>query len=144
MAPSIAVPLGIQDHGVQIVDLSIGCIWDPIIVLVSLLIRYVVVLFISYFSIPIKGPVLDPLWQEVQGKPVSQLQEEQGEELPLFKTIRANGYRREPYLISETIKAIARGNVRIVGREVQDAQGSCISGYDLTSHIEASLKADQQ
>jgi len=99
---------------------------------------------ISYFSIPIRGGGLDPLWREVQGKSMAQLQAEQGEDLSLFKTIRAEGYKREPYLISETIKAIARGDVRIEGREVRDAQGGCIRGYDLTSHIEASLKTDQE
>lgn len=98
---------------------------------------------ISYFSIPIRGCSLDPLWHEVQGKSIVQLKAERGEDLPLFKAIRAEGYRREPYLISETIKAIARGDVRIEGREVLDAKGSRIRGYDLTSHIEASLKADQ-
>jgi folate-dependent phosphoribosylglycinamide formyltransferase PurN len=98
---------------------------------------------ITYFSLPITGPLFDPLWEQVEGKSVEELKETQGEELTLFKTIRAEGYRREPYLISETLKALADGEISISDRQVLDAQGKQVQGYDLTKHIEESLKADK-
>jgi folate-dependent phosphoribosylglycinamide formyltransferase PurN len=97
---------------------------------------------ISYFSLPIKGGAFAPLWKEIEGKPVDRLKTEYGEELPLFKMIRAEGYRREPYIISETIKAVANGTIRVDGQRVLDAEGDPLRGYDLSRQIEASLSAD--
>jgi len=98
---------------------------------------------ISYFSFPLQGKPFDPLWKKVEGQSTNELKTSQGEELPLFKAIRAEGYRREPYLISESIKAVADGTIRIVESQVQDAQGRSIVGYDLTRGIEEALKADR-
>ena len=98
---------------------------------------------ITYFSLPIRGKLFDPLWEQVEGKPVEELKESHGEELPLFQTIRAEGYRREPYLISETLKALAKGVISISERRVVDTQGSPIRAFDLTQEIEESLKAAQ-
>jgi folate-dependent phosphoribosylglycinamide formyltransferase PurN len=99
---------------------------------------------ISFFSLPIRGKVFDPLWNEVEGKSVEALRASPGEELPLFKCIRAEGYKREPYLISESLKAIATGKFRIAGRQVVDPNGRNIKPYDLTREIEASLLTDQR
>lgn len=98
---------------------------------------------ISHFSFSLRGKAFDPLWKEVEGKSIEGLKDSKGEELPLFKAIRAEGYRREPYLISETIRAVAADTIRIVERQVQDACGNSIEGYDLTQQIEEALKADQ-
>jgi len=98
---------------------------------------------ISYFTLPLRGAFFDPLWKEVEGRRVEELKATQGEELPLFKRIRAEGYLREPYLISETLKALASGAIRIAGRQLLDMHGRPIEGYDLTPQIERSLKAEQ-
>lgn len=98
---------------------------------------------ITYFSLPLRGDLFEPLWERVEGKPVEELKETYGEELPLFQTVRAEGYRREPYLISETLKALAKGMITISGRRVLDAQGKPIDGYDLTREIEEALKGTQ-
>lgn len=98
---------------------------------------------ISHFSFPLRGEPFDPLWKEIEGKSTESLKVDSGEELPLFKTIRAWGYMREPYLISETIRAVAADTIRIVERQVQDTHGNVIEGYDLTQQIEEALRADR-
>jgi len=99
---------------------------------------------ITYFSLPLTGPLFDPFWEQIEGKSVEGLKEARGEGLPLFKTIRAEGYRREPYLISETLKALAGDEISISDRQVIDDQGRQVEGYDLTKHIEESLEADKR
>ena len=96
---------------------------------------------LSYFSIPIQGGPFAPLWREAQGVSIEELKATSGEELPLFKLIRQEEYRREPHLLAESIKAVARGVVRIQGGNVLDSKGNVIQGHCLNSEIEAALKA---
>ena len=46
-----------------------------------------------------------------------------GEELRLFQLIRQTEYQREPYLLFETLSALAEGRVRIEDGRVLDSAG---------------------
>jgi folate-dependent phosphoribosylglycinamide formyltransferase PurN len=78
---------------------------------------------ITYTSFPIQGEPYAALWPEAVAKPVSQLKDSPGEELALFKAIRAEGVRREQPLLLETLIAFARGALRATPSGVLDAEG---------------------
>ena len=60
---------------------------------------------VTFCRYPIRGGVLDALWKSA-GNQIS-------EEDPLFQAIRAEGVRREPVLIIESLIAIADGDVAL-------------------------------
>lgn len=95
----------------------------------------------TYCTFPIRGDVFDPLWEEIKGKTVARVKEEQGVENALFKAIREHGAVRELPLTVATVQAFSRGMVRITeDRQVVDAAGRSIQGYDLTAQIDAMVK----
>jgi len=66
---------------------------------------------ISYFSFATKQGVLRDHWDEIQNIPIDKLKSAHGESLPIFQRLRHEEYRRESLLISETIKALAAGEI---------------------------------
>jgi folate-dependent phosphoribosylglycinamide formyltransferase PurN len=94
---------------------------------------------IAYFTFPIVGGPFDEGWREIEGKPISQVRSDYGEELPLFRLIRQEGYKREPYLLAASLKALAKGDVRVSGGRALGAYGSPIQGLCLDGEIEAAL-----
>ena len=94
---------------------------------------------ITYYSFPLRGPLLDPLWEQVEGRTLDDLRGTEGEQLPLFRRIREEGLKREPHLLVETIRAFAEGTVRVVDAQVVDPAGNPIRGYHLNKEIEAAL-----
>ncbi|MEX2599870.1 MAG: formyltransferase family protein [Dehalococcoidia bacterium] len=97
---------------------------------------------ISYARFSLRGERLDTLWRQADGQPVPALQATQGEQHPLFAAIRAEGVRREPLLLLETLKSIANGEVVIRGGSVLDGTGAPITPYDLTQQVDAALVKD--
>jgi len=96
---------------------------------------------VTYCTFPIRGPVFDPLWRGISGRTVARIQAEEGVENALFKTIRAHGAMRETPLIVATLQAFSRGEVHITDdRQVVDAAGRGIPGYDLTPQIDAAVR----
>ncbi len=93
---------------------------------------------IAYARFPIVGAPFDHLRAEAAGKPSADLRAE-GEAQPLFAAIREAGLRREPVLLTETLKALARGDVAVRGERVVDASGAPIEPRDLTAEVEAAL-----
>ena len=76
-----------------------------------------------------------------QDEAVEVIKKEQGEDNPLFKTIREHGYVRETPLIIATIGAFSRGEVKITpDKQVADAAGNLIEGYDLSAEIDEMVK----
>ena len=69
---------------------------------------------VSYCTAPITGPDFDPSWQAVAGRDLAELRAAPGEELDLFQQIRQAEYLREPYLLLETLRAVAAGRI-VVG-----------------------------
>ena len=95
----------------------------------------------TYCTFSIRGKGFDPLWVEIKGQSVAEIKKAPGEENPLFKAIRRHGYVRELPLIVATIRAFSQGRVRITkDRQVVDAAGRSIQGYDLTAEIDAVVK----
>lgn len=91
---------------------------------------------VTYCTYPIRGPAFDHLWQLVEGRSVDEIQATDGESHPLFVEIRRHGVAREIPLVIETLRAFADGRVRIVNKQVVDASGQPIGGYDLSPEIE--------
>lgn len=94
---------------------------------------------VAYCTYPVRGPAFDPLWEEVRGRPVEELQASPGEGLPLFQAIRREGLRRERPLLVETLRALAQGRVRVERGRVVDGQGNPIPGLCLNREVEAWL-----
>lgn len=88
------------------------------------------VLATTKFSV--KSEAFTPLWNEVANADIAALKEESGEDLPLFKAIRAAGLLRERPLVIETLKAVAAGRINPNG-----------SGEitDLTNEVEAAINS---
>ncbi len=95
---------------------------------------------VSYFTVPIVSGPFDVHWKEIQGKPLAEIRETQGEELALFRLIRQEEYRREPYLLGATLKALARGEATVSSGKVLGPDGAAIvEGLCLDEEIEAAL-----
>ena len=90
---------------------------------------------LSYCTAPIDGPEFVPAWAELEGRDLDSLIGERGEELPLFQQIRQAEYRREPYLLLETLRAVAGGRLRL-----QDAAHR--APLCLDAQIDAAMAAD--
>jgi len=95
----------------------------------------------TYCTFSIRGKSFDQYWDEIGGKSIQEIKEKQGENNPLFKTIRQQGYVREVPLILATIKAFTEGRVSITtAKKVVDAKGRLINGYNLTEEIDRQIK----
>ena len=93
---------------------------------------------IAYARFPITGAPFDELRSQAAGRSSEELRAE-GEAQPLFAAVREAGLRREPVLLAETLKALARGDVAVRGERVVDADGAPIEPRDLTAEVEAAL-----
>jgi len=91
---------------------------------------------ISYCAFPIRGGPFDPLWREVEGRCMAELQATYGEKLPLFRFIRKHGLAREFPLLLATLKALAEGRVAVRQGTVVDAEGRPVAGYCLTREVD--------
>jgi phosphoribosylglycinamide formyltransferase-1 len=95
----------------------------------------------TYCTFPIRGRAFDKYWEEIKGKSVEEIKQEQGTENGLFKAIREHGYIRETPLIIATLRAFSRGEVKIMpDKKVVDASGQPIDGYDLSTEIDEMVK----
>ncbi len=92
---------------------------------------------VTYCTYAISGEQFGALWKEIEGRSVEDLKAAEGEGNALFQEIRRQGAAREVALVIETLRALADGRVRIVGKQVVDSTGDPIPGYDLTDRIEA-------
>ena len=95
----------------------------------------------TYCTFPIRGKAFDKYWEEIKGKTVEEIKAAQGVENALFKTIREHGAVRELPLTVATLKVFSEGKVKITkDRQVVDAAGHVIQGYDLTEEIDEAVK----
>jgi phosphoribosylglycinamide formyltransferase-1 len=94
---------------------------------------------VTYCLYPIRGPGFDELWRQAEGRPVEEIKASEGESNALFAEIRRHGVAREAPLVIETLRAFADGRVRIENKQVVDAEGRRIAGYDLTAEIERTV-----
>lgn len=95
----------------------------------------------TYCTFPIRGKAFDKLWEEIKGKTVEEIKAAQGVENALFKTIREHGAVRELPLTVATLRVFSEGKIKITkDRQVTDAAGHIIKGYDLTKEIDEAVK----
>jgi len=100
---------------------------------------------VAYCSFPIRGELFDRYWAEIEGHPVEDIKKKQGEDNTLFKLIRKHGLAREFPLIISTLKAFSEGKIRISPeKQVVDAEGRPINGYNLTDEINELVKGIYQ
>ena len=68
---------------------------------------------LTYYSFPLNGPKLDPLWKEISNIPVEQIKSLYGEHSSLFQAIRNEGMKRERPLLVETLRALSTGRIHL-------------------------------
>ena len=78
---------------------------------------------VSYVTVPITGPRFDRHWESLEGKSLDLVKQNEGEDLPLFQLIRGEQYKREPYLLFETLRAVTNGQIKISGCRILDESG---------------------
>ena len=101
---------------------------------------------LSHCVVPITGDGFDQDWEGIGGRDAANIRDGEGEDFPLFQRIREAGYRREPYLILETLRAVADGRLQVKPETALDPSGEPLerghpAGLPLTNHIEADLAA---
>ena len=94
---------------------------------------------ISHCTVPITGGEFARHWDELAGQDLGKVKEMQGEDHPLFQLVRQAEYRKEPYLLSETLRAVAGGRVLIKDGRVLDS-----SGRPLSASSPGGLRLDQE
>ena len=102
---------------------------------------------VSYCTVPITGGEFTPLWVEIEQQGLSNLKAAQGEDMALFQRIRQAEYQREPYLLLETLRSVAQGEVVLGGGQVIGRDGHPIarthpSGLCLDKELKIAMKAD--
>ncbi|MFC1930825.1 phosphoribosylglycinamide formyltransferase [Chloroflexota bacterium] len=91
---------------------------------------------VTYGTFPIRGELFNKYWEAVKRHSLKQIKREEGENNSLFKLIRQHGVVRELPLVISTIKAFSQGKVKITpDKQVADAKGKPIHGYNLTDEI---------
>ena len=78
---------------------------------------------VSYATVPITGPRFDQHWESLKGKNLEFAKRNEGEALPLFQVIRSEQYKREPYLLFETLRAVTNGQIKISESQVSNEFG---------------------
>ena len=99
---------------------------------------------LSHCELPIVGGAFDEERRKLAGRSIEQVKSDEGEENGLFRLIRAEGYRREPYLLLATLGAVADGRVMVRPGEALDGSGRPLEdaypfGMPLTGEIEAAI-----
>lgn len=94
---------------------------------------------VTYCTYPIRGPTFDPLWREIEGRPLEDIKAIEGEANTLFAEIRRRGVAREIPLVIETLHGFADGRVRIAAKRIVDAEGHPTTACDLTDAIERTV-----
>ncbi len=91
---------------------------------------------VTYCSFSIRGGPFDRYWEEIRGRSLALVRREEGEKNRLFQLIRRHGAARELPLVTATIRAFSRGEIRInPDKRVVDAAGKPVNGYDLTDEV---------
>lgn len=101
----------------------------------------------SHVTVPITAGAFDGHWSALGANDLEQIKATEGERFPLFQLIRQEQYRREPYLVFETIRQLSLGSLSIRGDTVLDADGKPLSetapnGICLDRQIEESMAGD--
>ena len=106
---------------------------------------------VSYVNVAIDTDEFRTHWQELGGMDVEEIRENKGEEFELFRLIRAEQYRREPFLLLETLRALSLGQINLdvatpggevtITAERQGKEGS-FPGLCLDQRIEEAMRRE--
>jgi phosphoribosylglycinamide formyltransferase-1 len=94
---------------------------------------------VTYCTYALRGPTIDLLWRNAEGRTTDEIRETDGESFPLFHEMRRRGALRELPLVVETLRALADGRLRIEAGRIYASDIRIVRGYDLTPEIESSL-----
>jgi phosphoribosylglycinamide formyltransferase-1 len=101
---------------------------------------------LSYCGFPIRGKEYDELWENMYEKlktrTMEQIKAEEGENEPLFATIRKNGAKRELPLIVSTIKQFADGNLKMKGQKAFCNNVPLSGPFDLSADVNNSVNGE--
>ena len=102
---------------------------------------------VSYCSVPIAGDEFADYWSNLGQNGVASIKAEQGEDFGLFQLIRKVEYQKEPYLLFETLRAVADGKVIPGEGNLLDTQGNPLSvaasqGLCLDAEINEAMAED--
>ena len=86
-----------------------------------------------------RGPVVSYCVFSIRDEPFAEYWRK-GDKDMLFQLIRRYELAREFPLIIMTLQALSRGDVMVKDKKVIDARGNPISGYDLSSKVDAAVK----
>jgi phosphoribosylglycinamide formyltransferase-1 len=94
---------------------------------------------VTYCTYPLRGPTIDLLWRQAEGRTSVQIREAEGESFGLFQELRRRGVMREPVIVIETLRALADGRLRLEDSTIFAGDVRIVRGYDLTPEIEGAL-----
>lgn len=98
---------------------------------------------ITHCSFPLRGGKFHSLWENMERKlkrkTLKRIEEEEGEEEPLFKKIREEGMKRELPLIIYTLKDISEERIALKEEKVK-LKEKTINGVCLNEEIEKEIK----
>jgi hypothetical protein len=102
---------------------------------------------VSYCTASITGGEFGDHWDKLEQLDLGSVKSSQGEAYPLFQLIRQAEYLREPYLLLETLRALADGHLAIRGLDVLDSTGQPLAlssplGLCLDPAIERAMAED--
>ena len=103
---------------------------------------------VSYCTVPLTSRGFDAHWKGLEQADLKSVKETQGEEFPLFQAIRQAEYRREPYLLFETLRAVSQGRVLIESEavlypnDISDEKAGGRRGLCLDAEVEQAMAAD--
>ena len=86
---------------------------------------------VSYVTVPLEGPEFVPHWRNLGDGNVARIKEEQGEDYELFSLVRAAQYKKEPYLLLETLRSVSKGYIKLeqVAAGVATEENAVSSNY---------------
>jgi phosphoribosylglycinamide formyltransferase-1 len=94
---------------------------------------------VTYCTFPLRGPTIDLLWKQAEGRGLEEIRSAEGEAFPLFQEMRHRGAMRELPLVVESLRALADGRLRLENGQIFAGDVRVVRGYDLTPEIEGAL-----
>lgn len=99
---------------------------------------------VTYCTFPLRGPTIDLLWTQAEGRGLDDIRTTDGEAFPLFQEMRRRGAMRELPLVVESLQALADGRLRLENGQIFAGDVRVVRGYDLTPEIEGALSIAAQ
>ena len=102
---------------------------------------------VSYVTVPLDSRELEESWRDLGEGGARAIKKAQGEGYELFRLIRAAQYRREPYLLQETLRAISKGSVVLseiggVESRYENPDPEGFGGLCLNREVEEAMSRD--